>query len=221
MCTRYPSTELLSSSITGIGRQVSTSAQIARKAVNEAGVTDATMLGLADNAGRIGLVIDLIQSIASQTNLLALNANIEAARAGAAGRGFAVVASEVKNLADQTANATDEIQSQIASMQQAAASAVRAIRSIGSTIGEINEVAVAIAAAVEQQGTATHEIARNVQEAAAGTREVSSNIVGVSQASADAGAAAGKVLNASGELRRQAQLLSEEIDTFLSGIRAA
>src|SRR6202042_1069968 len=114
--------------------------------------TDATMQGLAENAARISVVIDLIQTIASQTNLLALNATIEAARAGEAGRGFAVVASEVKNLASQTAEATDEIRSQIASMQAVTTSAVGAIRNIGNIIGEINDVTTAIASAVEEQG---------------------------------------------------------------------
>jgi len=214
-------TEELSSSIAEIGRQVITSAQIARKAVDEAGATDATMQGLADNASRISVVVDLIQVIASQTNLLALNATIEAARAGEAGRGFAVVASEVKSLANQTAKATDEIRAQIASMQQVTTSAVGAIRNIGQTIGEINEVATAIAAAVEEQGAATREIARNIQHAAGGTSEVSSNIVGVSSASAEAGSAASEVLSASGALRREADVLRAEIDAFLSNIRAA
>jgi methyl-accepting chemotaxis protein len=214
-------TEELSSSIAEIGRQVITSAQIARKAVDEAGSTDATMQGLAENAGRISVVVDLIQTIASQTNLLALNATIEAARAGEAGRGFAVVASEVKNLASQTAKATDEIRSQIANMQQVTTTAVGAIRNIGQTIAEINEVTTAIAAAVEQQGVATREIARNIQHAAGGTSEVSSNIVGVSTASAQAGSAAGEVLSASGALRREADVLRSEIDAFLSNIRAA
>lgn len=214
-------TEELSSSIAEISRQVVTSAQIARKAVDEAGATDATMQGLAESASRISVVVDLIQVIASQTNLLALNATIEAARAGEAGRGFAVVASEVKNLASQTANATDEIRAQIANMQQVTTSAVGAIRNIGITITEINEVTTAIASAVEQQGAATREIARNIQHAAGGTSEVSGNIVGVSTAAAEAESAAGEVLGASGALRRQADLLRSEIDVFLSGIRAA
>ena len=214
-------TEQLSSSIAEIGRQVITSSQIARKAVDEAGVTDATMQGLAENAGRISVVVDLIQTIASQTNLLALNATIEAARAGEAGRGFAVVASEVKSLANQTAKATDEIRGQIANMQQVTTSAVGAIRNIGQTIAEINEVTIAIAAAVEEQGAATREIARNIQHAAGGTSEVSSNIVGVSTASVQAGSAATEVLSASGALRREADILRSEIDAFLSNIRAA
>jgi len=214
-------TEELSTSIAEIGRQVITSAEIARKAVDEAGQTDATMQGLAENADRISVVVDLIQTIASQTNLLALNATIEAARAGEAGRGFAVVASEVKDLANQTAKATDEIRSQISSMQQVTTSAVGAIRSISSTISEINEVTTAIAAAVEQQGAATREIARNIQHAAGGTAEVSSNIIGVSTASAEAGSAAGEVLSASSALRRETDVLRSEIDVFLSNIRAA
>jgi methyl-accepting chemotaxis protein len=214
-------TEELSSSISEIGRQVVCSAQIAAKAVAEAGETDATMQGLADNASRISIVVDLIQTIASQTNLLALNATIEAARAGEAGRGFAVVASEVKNLANQTAKATDEIRQQIASMQQVATSAVGAIRNIGKTIAEINEVTTGIAAAVEQQGAATREIARNIQHAAGGTSDVSSNITGVSTASAEAESAASEVLDASGALRREADILRDEIHAFLANIRAA
>ncbi|WGD52056.1 methyl-accepting chemotaxis protein [Bradyrhizobium sp. CB1650] len=214
-------TEQLSSSIQEISRQVVTSAEIAKKAVSEAGATDTTVQSLADSASRISVVVDLIQTIASQTNLLALNATIEAARAGEAGRGFAVVASEVKSLASQTAKATEEIRTQIASMQSVTTSAVGAIRGIGQTIGEINEVTTTIAAAVEQQGAATREIARNIQHAAGGTSEVSSNIIGVSTASAEAGAAATEVLSASDALRREADTLRSEIDAFLNNMRAA
>ncbi|SDH28920.1 Methyl-accepting chemotaxis protein [Bradyrhizobium sp. Rc2d] len=214
-------TEQLSSSIAEISRQVVTSAEIAKKAVDEAGATDTTVQSLADSASRISVVVDLIQTIASQTNLLALNATIEAARAGEAGRGFAVVASEVKSLASQTARATEEIRTQIASMQEITASAVGAIQGIGRIIGEINDVTTTIAAAVEQQGAATREIARNIQHAAGGTSEVSSNIVGVSTASAEAGAAASEVLGASDALRREADMLRGEIDAFLNNMRAA
>lgn len=214
-------TEQLSSSIEEISKQVVTSAAIAKKAVDEAGATDATVQSLADSASRISVVVDLIQTIASQTNLLALNATIEAARAGEAGRGFAVVASEVKSLASQTARATEEIRTQIASMQDITTSAVGAIQGIGRIIGEINDVTTTIAAAVEEQGAATREIARNIQHAAGGTSEVSSNIVGVSTASAEAGAAASEVLGASDALRREADLLRGEIDAFLNNMRAA
>ncbi|RED27683.1 methyl-accepting chemotaxis protein [Rhodopseudomonas thermotolerans] len=214
-------TEQLASSIAEISRQVTTSAEIATRAVREAGETDSTMQGLADNAERISAVIDLIQSIASQTNLLALNATIEAARAGDAGRGFAVVAAEVKDLASQTAKATEEIRAQIAAMQGVTSSAVGAIRNIGQTITSINEVTTAITAAVEEQGAATREIARNIQHAAGGTSEVSSNIVGVSAAASQAGSAAAEVLNASGSLRQETAVLREEIDAFLVNIRAA
>jgi methyl-accepting chemotaxis protein len=214
-------TEELSSSIAEISRQVASSTAVATKAVSEAGATDTTMQGLAEAAGRITTVIDLIQTIASQTNLLALNATIEAARAGDAGRGFAVVASEVKSLADQTAKATEEIRAQITAMQSMTDTAVGAIRHIGETIGEISDVTTSIAAAVEEQGAATREIARSIQHAASGTTEVSANIVGVSQASSEAGLAAADVLTASQGLRREAEGLRQEIDTFLTSIRAA
>jgi methyl-accepting chemotaxis protein len=214
-------TEQLSSSISEIDRKVINSAEIASKAVDEACATDATMQGLAEHANRISVVVDLIQTIASQTNLLALNATIEAARAGEAGRGFAVVASEVKNLASQTAKATEEIRLQIANMQQVTTAAVGAIRNIGQTIGEINEVTTSIAAAVKQQGAATGEIAHNIKHAVGRTSEVSSNVAGVSVASSDARAAAGEVLSASGALRREADVLRAEIDEFLTNIRAA
>ena len=214
-------TEELSASIQHIGQQATRGLDMAKAAVGDTQHAQQAILSLNNAAEHIGSIVSIISTIASQTNLLALNATIEAARAGEAGRGFAVVAAEVKNLASQTAKATDEIRAQIANMQQVTTSAVGTIQNIGLTIGEINEITTAIAAAVEEQGAATREIARNIQHAAGGTSEVSSNIVGVSQASADAGSAAGNVLTASDDLRREADILRGEIDAFLANIRAA
>jgi methyl-accepting chemotaxis protein len=213
--------EELSSSIAEIGRQVAQSTTIAGKAVDEAKKTDTKVQGLSDAAQRIGDVVKLITDIAAQTNLLALNATIEAARAGEAGKGFAVVAAEVKNLANETAKATEEIGLQIGAIQAATSESVDAIQSISRTIGEVNEIATTIASAVEEQSAATQEIARNVQEAAKGTSEVSGNIAGVTQAAGEAGAAATQVLNAAGELSKQAETLRGQIDAFLSRARAA
>jgi methyl-accepting chemotaxis protein len=214
-------TEELSSSIAEITRQVTQSAQIASSAVEESNRTTSTVKGLAEGAAKIGDVVKLINDIAGQTNLLALNATIEAARAGEAGKGFAVVAAEVKNLATQTAKATEEIASQVGMIQSATSGSVAAIETIGGTIGRINEIATTIASAVEEQGAATQEISRNVQQASAGTQEVSSNIGGVSQAAAETGAAASQVLSASDELSRQSETLRRYVDTFLAGVRAA
>jgi methyl-accepting chemotaxis protein len=214
-------TEQLSSSVTEIGRQVTQSTRIAGQAVEEANRTNVTVQGLSAAAQKIGDVVKLISDIASQTNLLALNATIEAARAGEAGKGFAVVANEVKSLASQTAKATEEISAQVAAMQGATTEAVTAIESIGGTIGTINEIATAIALAVEQQGAATQEIARNVQQAAQGTGQVSSNIVGVNQAAGKTGAAANQVLVSAEQLSGQAASLRGDVDRFLVNIRAA
>ncbi|MDB5364358.1 MAG: methyl-accepting chemotaxis protein [Rhodospirillales bacterium] len=213
--------EELTSSISEIGRQVTQSAEVAQRAVQDARRTDETVQALAVGAQKIGEVVKLIADIAAQTNLLALNATIEAARAGEAGKGFAVVASEVKSLATQTAKATDDIGSQIAQIQRATQDAVEAIRGITGTIVEISEISGMIAAAVAEQGAATQEIARNVQQAAAGTQEVTSNIGGVKRAATDTGAAASQVLGAAGELARNAGQLTSEVDHFLSGVKAA
>jgi methyl-accepting chemotaxis protein len=211
----------LSSSITEIGRQVSQSSTIAGKAVLDAERTNGLVKSLVEAAQKIGAVTNLINEIASHTNLLALNATIEAARAGEAGKGFAVVASEVKTLANQTARATEEIGAHIVAMQKATDETVQAIQSIGGTIGEINEIATAIAAAVEEQGVATQEIARNVQQAAAGTQEVSGNISGVTEATSKAGTAASEVLSAAGELSKEAETLRTQVDQFLGAVKAA
>jgi methyl-accepting chemotaxis protein len=211
----------LSSSIDDISRQASHAAGIASRAVNRARETDDTVQGLAKTAGRIGEVVGLINSIAAQTNLLALNATIEAARAGEAGRGFAVVASEVKSLASQTAKATDDISEQIADIQKVAGDAIDAIKGIGSIIGEVNEVATAIAAAVEEQGAATQEITRSTQHAAQGTRNVAENITGVKTDADAAAAAAENVKQASGTLETQSLQLSNQVTEFLGKIRAA
>jgi len=214
-------TEELSASISEIGRHVVKSTAIAGQAVEEASRTNATVQGLADAAQKIGEVVQLINNIASQTNLLALNATIEAARAGEAGKGFAVVASEVKNLANQTARATGEISTQIASVQGVAGDTVQAIQKISATISEMNEIATTIAAAVEQQSAATAEISRNVQQAAQGTTEVSRNIVGVNRAAGDTGAASSQVLGSASGLGHQAEIMRVQVETFLSDIRAA
>jgi methyl-accepting chemotaxis protein len=213
--------EEMATSVNEIGRQVHDSARIAVTAVEQARMTDDRIKQLAQAANRIGDVVNLITSIAEQTNLLALNATIEAARAGEAGKGFAIVAQEVKQLASQTAKATSEIGGQIAGMQNATHDSVAAIEEIGGTIGNISEIASAIATAVEQQGAATQEIARNVQQAARGTERVSGNIVGVNRTATKTGAAADQVHTAAETLGRQAETLRADVDKFLADIRAA
>jgi methyl-accepting chemotaxis protein len=212
--------EQMAASITEITRRVGESAEVAGRAVQEAQATDETMRGLSDSAARIGDVVRLIGDIAGQTNLLALNATIEAARAGEAGKGFAVVASEVKNLAGQTARATEEIGQQIAGMQAATGRAVEAIRGIGATVERTAEIATAIAAAVEEQGAATQEIARSAAQVAEATGTVSQRIGLVRQVAAETGEAAGGMLGAVETLAGQSDVLRDRSATFLKAIRA-
>ncbi|MDQ2102352.1 methyl-accepting chemotaxis protein [Azospirillum isscasi] len=213
--------EELSSSIAEISRQLNSSSQVAVGAAAKATETNGIVEGLAEAAQRIGQVVDLIGEIAEQTNLLALNATIEAARAGEAGKGFAVVATEVKNLAGQTAKATEEISTQVAQMQAATGGAVGAIRTISDAVGTISSTVTEIARAMEQQGLATREIAQNVNQAAEGTQEVMHHIAEVTHAASKTGGAADAVLSASRTLARQAEHLRSEVQGFLNKVRTA
>jgi methyl-accepting chemotaxis protein len=214
-------TEEMASSVNEISRQVQESASIANQAVDQARLTNDRVSALASAAARIGDVVELINNIAGQTNLLALNATIEAARAGEAGRGFAVVASEVKALAEQTAKATGDISTQISGFQAATEESVGAIKEIGDTIGRMSEIASTIASAVEEQGAATQEISRNVQQAAQGTMEVSSNITDVQRGASETGSASSQVLSAAQSLSTDSTRLKVEVSKFLSAVRAA
>ncbi len=214
-------TEELSYSIREIGGQVHRSQEVAAAAAAEADKTNDQVRGLAEAAGRIGSIVDVISQIATQTNMLALNATIEAARAGEAGKGFAVVAAEVKALAEQTAKATSEIGAQIAGIQELTQNAASFIAAIAKTTQEVSEIATAIATSVEEQGSATKEIARNVQEASTGTRIVTTNIGNVTTATQSSGQSAGQVLAAAGELSKQSETLKAEVSAFLRAVRAA
>src|SRR3954466_8207836 len=214
-------TEELSSSVNEISRQVQESARMATDAVGQARTTTERVSALSKAASPIGDVVELINTIAGQTNLRALNATIEAARAGEAGRGFAVVASEVKALAEQTAKATEEVATQIASIQTATEHSVDAIKDISGTIEKLSEISSTIAAAVEEQGAATQEISRNVQQAAEGTHQVSANITDVQRGASETGSASSQVLAAAQSLSGDSNRLKLEVGKFLNTVRAA
>jgi methyl-accepting chemotaxis protein len=213
--------EELSASIAEVASQVARAAVTAREANDRTHQTQQTVRHLIEAADRIGDVIGVIGGIASQTNLLALNATIEAARAGEAGKGFAVVASEVKNLAAQSARATDSISAQIVAMQASTQEAVGAIGGIGLVVEQLDEIATAIAAAIEQQRAATSEIARNVHQAAVGTEHLNDNIDGVNAAARASGEAADDVLGVAQDLTAQSGALRQAVGAFLTKVRAA
>ena len=213
--------EQLGSSVTEISRQMTRSQVIAQQVDHDTKRTDATIKGLAQAAIKIGEVVGLINDIASQTNLLALNATIEAARAGEAGKGFAVVASEVKTLASQTGRATEEIASQVTAIQTTTRAVVDDIHNIATTIQELTEISASIAAAIEQQGAATQEIARNTHEAAEATVAVTDVIARISDEIGTTGTQATEVAANARSVEANASDLQQEVEIFLTTLRAA
>lgn len=214
-------TEELTVSVHEITRQVRESGTVAERAVHQTERATVEVRGLVEASQKIGDIVNLISDIASQTNLLALNATIEAARAGAAGKGFAVVASEVKTLATQTAKATEDIAAQIGAIQGATGAAVQEIEGIGEVVKQVNQIALAISSAIDQQGSATSEISHNVQEAAAGIQDVTDNMARVSEEAERTGQASNQVLQATEQLTRQAERLGGQVRQFLDRVRAA
>lgn len=214
-------TEELTASINEISRQMSEASRAVDQASHESRYASEQVSVLAESSQRIGEVINLINEIAEQTNLLALNATIEAARAGEAGKGFAVVASEVKNLATQTATATENISRQINDIQSATKSAVSAINHITDTIAQVNSISTTIAAAIEEQGAATQEISRNVLQTSEGTKLVSSNIESVSHSARSTEHSAQDVAKAVNILNSQLSALRSAVDEFVQNVKTA
>jgi len=207
-------TEEMSASIKEIAANATDAARVASEAVKVAETTNKTVIKLGDSSAEIGEVIKVINSIAEQTNLLALNATIEAARAGEAGKGFAVVANEVKELAKETAKATEDIGNKIQAIQEDTNSAVDAIGEISMIINQINDIASTIAGAVEEQSATVNEIGRNVNESARGTAEIAQNITGVAQTAENTASGAGDTQKAAAELSRMAADLQQLVQQF-------
>ena len=214
-------TEELTSTVQEVSRQMNEARSFADEASRQAEQAQDRVRALTESGQKINEVIDLIQGIASQTNLLALNATIEAARAGEAGKGFAVVASEVKQLASQTAQATDEIRGQVGAMQDTIGGAVSTIQSIATVIYRLNEMASTVATAVEQQGAATAEIGRNAIQAAQGTAEVTANIGGLQVAAQMTAAGSGQVLQSAQKVAERSVALKVSVDAFIAEVKAA
>ena len=212
--------EELSASIHEIGRQVQQSTTLSQEAANLTASTHERISGLSSSAQRIGEVVTMINEIAEQTNLLALNATIEAARAGEAGKGFAVVADEVKSLAHQTATSTEEIRRQIGEVQGEAHAAVEAIASIAAAVKNINDVVIAISAAVEEQDSSTREIARSVQQVVQGTDLVASYIGEVNDSASGVESVSQDVQSAHAALAQQSTHLEGLVSTYLSDVQA-
>ena len=212
--------EELTASISEIAKQVEGARTTADRADQQAQQTTELVEKLSQTVTAIGAIVALINDVASQTNLLALNATIEAARAGDAGKGFAVVASEVKNLANQTAKATEEIANKINAVQSGTEEAAKAIASITRVMSDMSAISAAIATAVEQQSSATAEIARNVEQAAAGTREVSARIGKVEVAARETGDVAREIDGSATELSNQTSRLQLEVNRFLEQVRS-
>lgn len=208
-------------SINEISRQASGSADLARKAAEATREADATIGALADSATEVGQIVELISSIAQRTNLLALNASIEAARGGEAGRGFAVVAAEVKELAAQTAKATERVAIQIQKIQEDTGISVTSLKSIARQINDLEVTSVSIAAAVDQQSAAGKDLARSIDMAARSTEKVSTSINQVRSGSIATGAAAAQVLTSSSDLKHQSAALRSQVDDFLDHVRQA